>query len=428
METEPIVVIGNNAIPKLIQYFEEKHLDHFMLIADQNTYRVLGNTLEDALCRHQFDVNTVILNGKEIVADETNLMQVFIRDDGTKRTYLAVGSGTITDITRFVSHRTKNSFISVPTAPSVDGFISTGAPLIISGYKQTISTHPPVALFADLTTLHSAPHRLIASGFGDMVGKFTSLADWKLGHLLWNEPYDALIEQRARLARQKCVRYANEIGADSQKGVSALMNGLIESGFCMAEAGHSRPASGSEHHFSHYWEMRLLQENRQAILHGEKVGIASSLVAAIFAEIKELTPQQASKLLDAAMMPDRESEVQLIKSGYGGIAEQVIEVQAPFLNMSRDEFDSLKRRVIDHWTEIQEIASTVPSPQAITELLLTAGAPADIKALGLDEHEVALAAKYAHYSRNRFTVMKLCKLLGIDVNDVLASRAGEIIR
>jgi glycerol-1-phosphate dehydrogenase [NAD(P)+] len=428
MKTKLTVVIGNDAISELIQYCERHQLNRFMLIADQNTYRVLGNALEDVLREHRFDVSTVVLTGEEVVADEPHLMQVFIRDDGAKRAYLAVGAGTITDIARFVSHRTKNSFISLPTAPSVDGFISIGAPLIISGYKQTISTHPPIAVFADLATLHSAPHRLIASGFGDMIGKYTSLADWRLGHLLWDEPYDALIEQRVRLAVQKCVNYAQEIGVDSQRGVSELMNGLVESGFCMLESGDSRPASGSEHHFSHFWEMKLLQEKRPAILHGEKVGVASSLVATLFAEIRELTRQQVAKLLDTAVMPDRESEIQLIRSGYGPIAEQVIAAQTPFLNMSQNDFDSLKRKVIDRWPEIQEIAGAVPSSQTITGLLHTAGAPVDIKALGLDAHDVALAAKYAHYSRNRFTVMKLYKLLGIDVNGILTTRAGKIIQ
>ena len=38
-----------------------------------------------------------------------------------------------------------------------------------------------------------APQRLIAAGFGDMIGKITSLADWKLGSILWDEPYDTAI-------------------------------------------------------------------------------------------------------------------------------------------------------------------------------------------------------------------------------------------
>ncbi len=38
------------------------------------------------------------------------------------------------------------------------------------------------------------------------------------------------------------------------------MEGLIEAGFCMLDFGNSNPASGAEHHMSHYWEMKLLRE------------------------------------------------------------------------------------------------------------------------------------------------------------------------
>ena len=109
-------------------------------------------------------------------------MQVLVRADRENRTYLAVGSGTITDITRFASHRTKADFISIPTAPSVDGYTSPSASLVIERLKQTVIAQPPIAIFADLPTLCAAPRPMIAAGFGDMLGKYTSLADWQLGH------------------------------------------------------------------------------------------------------------------------------------------------------------------------------------------------------------------------------------------------------
>ena len=74
---------------------------------------------------------------------------------------------------------------------------------------------------------------MIAAGFGDMLGKFTALADWRLGHLVWDEPYDERIAQRTRNALQGCVNRVEEIGIASEDGVRSLMEGLIESGFCM---------------------------------------------------------------------------------------------------------------------------------------------------------------------------------------------------
>ena len=147
--------------------------------------------------------------------------------------------------------------------------------------KQTISAHSPIAIFTDLPTLCAAPRAMIAAGFGDMLGKFTALADWRLGHLVWDEPYGERIAQRTRNAVQGCVNRVEEIGIASEDGVRSLMEGLIESGFCMMEAGYSRPAAGAEHYLSHFCETKLLRENRPAILHGTKVGVACIMSASV---------------------------------------------------------------------------------------------------------------------------------------------------
>lgn len=412
-ESELPVYIGKDAVSQLIRFCEAHHLSRFMVVADQNTYPALGEMVASRLRQGGFDVSTVVLSGAEVVADEHYLVQVLLQADREDRVYLAVGSGTITDITRFISHRTKASFISLPTAPSVDGFTSIGAPLVIAGRKRTVIAQPPIAVFADLDTLCAAPQRMIAAGFGDMLGKYTSLADWKLGHLLWGEPYSEPIAQRMRAAAQHCAQHAHEIGRASEEGVRRLMESLIESGLGMLAFGGSHPASGAEHHLSHFWEMKLLQENRPAILHGAKVGVATILVAGYYERIRQLSRQQVMERLKSATLPDRKQEIERISTAYGPIAEQIIELQAPFLNLDADTFGRLKQRVAEQWPAIQEIAATVPPPRELTELLCAAGGPTDAPSLGLSEQEVALAVQHAHYFRNRFTVMKLCYLLGI---------------
>jgi glycerol-1-phosphate dehydrogenase [NAD(P)+] len=407
------VYIGPDAISKLIGYCQGNHISQPTLVADQNTYSALGRRLEDTLKDQGVGVKTVVLRGDEVIADEQFIMQVLVHAEREDQTYLAVGSGTITDITRFVSHRTKSSFISIPTAPSVDGFTSIGAPIVVGGVKKTFITQPPLAIFVDLPTLRSAPKRLIASGFGDMVGKFTSLADWKLGYTLWDEPYDEAIAQRARTALENCVRNAPEIGRGSEGSIRTLMQGLLESGLCMLDFGSSRPASGAEHHCSHFWEMKLLWEHRPALLHGAKVGAASILIAEEYENVRRITRQQLIQRLKDAKPPDREQEVQRIRLAYSVTADDVIEAQSEFLNMSADKFDHLKQKVIDRWSLVQDIAAAVPGPQELADVLEQAGAETRAQSLGLSDHEVKLALDYGHYLRNRFTVRKLTHLIGL---------------
>ena len=87
--------------------------------------------------------------------------------------------------------------------------------------------------------------------------------------------------------------------------------------------------------------------------------------------------------------------------------------QADFLDMTEDRWEQLKQRVLERWPDVQAVAREVPSPEVLTGLLETAGGTADYRALGLGDEEMALAEVYGHYVRNRFTVMKLSRVLGL---------------
>ncbi len=411
-QIDPIYV-GNAAVHQLIRYCDEHQLNRFTLVADTHTYQALGQQVEQALKARNSDVLSVVLSGAEVIADEQYIVQALLKAQLGPTTFISIGSGTLTDITRFVSHRTGRAFIAMPTAPSVDGFTSIGAPIVLSGVKTTINSQAPIALFADLDTLVNAPHRLIAAGFGDMIGKITSLADWRLGSLLWEEPFDQAIFNRSKKAIETCIQDASAIGQDTPEGIHHLMDMLIESGLCMLDFGSSRPASGAEHHASHYWEMKLLREHRPAALHGAKVGFALILIARQYAKIRALSAQEMMSRLEGAALPTRESEIEAIRNGYGDLADDVIREHAPFLNMTPEQFEAVKRRIAEQWDAIQQAAATVPPPEQITQYLRQAGAVTDGKALGFSDEEVSLGLKYGHYLRNRFTVMKLSRVLDL---------------
>jgi glycerol-1-phosphate dehydrogenase [NAD(P)+] len=382
-QIDPIYV-GSEAVAQLLAYCEARQLRKFTLIADTNTYRVLGARVEAALKANSYTVTSVVLEGDEIIANERYLIQALVGSPVGESTFVAVGTGTLTDITRFVSHRSGRQFISMPTAPSVDGFTSIGAPVVLNGIKLTIVSQPPIALFADLQTLYEAPQPLIAAGFGDMLGKITSLADWRLGALLWDEPFDDAIAQRSEAAIALCLDNTRDIGQRSPEAIHHLMDALIESGLCMLDFGESRPASGAEHHASHYWEMKLLQEQRPSILHGAKVGYALIGVAQQYEKIRAISHEDVLDRLEEAVLPDREAEIAHIHEGYGPIGDGVIKGHGAFLDLTPAEFDSLKRRIAENWDGIQRIAAGVPPAQEIV-----------------------------NYLRSRFTVMKLSRVLGL---------------
>ena len=298
MSDQPLqaVTVDDRATDHLVHFCREHNLTKLFMVADQNTYAAQGKAVEAALRGAGFDLKQVVFGSEEeVVADAQHVLDVLAEADRQDRTFIAVGTGTLTDITRFSSHRTKTSFISVPTAPSVDGFASVGAPLIIHGVKITLICHAPIAVFADIRTLANAPRAMIAAGFADMLGKYTSVADWRIGRLLWGEPYDEAIAVRILAAVDQCATHAAAIGEGSSAAVRTLMDALLESGYCMLDFGTSRPASGAEHHYSHDREMKLLQEGRPAILHGAKVGVATILVAGIYDQIRRHEPRTGGR-------------------------------------------------------------------------------------------------------------------------------------
>ncbi len=408
--------LGNNAIDHLVQYCEKHNLAHFLLVADANTYPILGQAVENALKARAWDVKSVVFHEPEVIPNEDFIFQVLLQADPLQRTYLAVGSGTLTDITRFASHRAGRPFISLPTAPSVDGYTSPSASLVVRNVKQTVISQPPLAVIADLPVLAAAPQPMIAAGFGDILGKAIALADWEIGHLLWDEPYDAGIAQRVRDTLDACVASAAEIGQASPDGVAKLMTSLFDSGICMLDFGNSRPAAGAEHYMSHVLELKLLREGRPAVLHGAKVGLCSILVSDLYDQLRQIDRADAARRLQAAALPDRAAEVAAIQKIYGPIAEKLLVEQAPFLDLTPDAWDQLKVRILAHWEEIQALASMVPAPTRLSSLLRQSGGATRAAELGLSEEEVCQALEYAHFFRNRFTISKLGRILGLDLN------------
>jgi glycerol-1-phosphate dehydrogenase [NAD(P)+] len=409
------VIVDEHAIAHLVRFCHEQGRTRLFLVADRNTYAAQGRAVESALTASGFDLRQIVFENEEVIADGEHVFGVMRAMDLVDRTFVAVGSGTITDITRFVSHRTRGQFISVPTAPSVDGFTSIGAPMIIAGVKKTVYAHAPIAIFADIHTLTSAPQSMIAAGFGDMLGKYTSIADWRMGALLWDEPYDEQIARRTLTAVQQCADNAQGIGHAAPHAVRILFDALVESGYCMLDFGQSRPASGAEHHYSHFWEMKLLHEGRPAILHGAKVGVATVLVADLYDQVRSLSRAQVADLLESSTLPDRDEEIAAIHTAYGGEAEEVIGDQLRFLDLTPANYDRLKRRILNHWDEIQAIAAQVPPAAQVAQLLQTAGGPATVAEIGLSAEEQELAIANAHYLRDRFTVRKLARVLGMQV-------------
>ncbi|MDQ0192658.1 sn-glycerol-1-phosphate dehydrogenase [Paenibacillus wynnii] len=353
-----VIVVEPGAVNQVIPYVKEKGWQVPLLVADEYTFTVAGKSLEQEYANlgSPLPITIVLPNSQgDVIADEASVVQVLLSIQQNKSdAVIVVGSGTLHDVARYAAYSASVPFVSVPTAPSVDGFTSNGSPLIIRGNKITIPAAGPVAIFADTDILREAPTAMIAAGFGDMLGKYTSLFDWKYGRLTAEEPYSPVVAKITEQALLACVDYAEEIGNRTERGISVLTEALIESGLAILLFGQSHSASGAEHHLSHYWEMEYIRTGRRQLLHGAKVGVACAEISALYHELAK------SMVLEGAL-----------------------------------------------WEEVRKEISNLPQPERIRELLRTVHGPSTIEELGVDEELLGRSLAEAHFIRmNRHTLLR----------------------
>ena len=178
------VVIEENAISKISNITEE--YKSIILVADKNTYEVCADAVKAQIADRCENLLVYECDGflvpdeeaieklEKIVTDETDLI-------------IGVGSGVIQDLCKYVSFEKKLPYHIVATAPSMDGYASVGAAMITGRMKVTYSTHVPEAIIGDLDILKNAPMDMIKSGYGDILGKYSCLNDWKLAHVVNDE-------------------------------------------------------------------------------------------------------------------------------------------------------------------------------------------------------------------------------------------------
>ncbi|WP_307605455.1 iron-containing alcohol dehydrogenase [Paenibacillus sp. V4I9] len=201
-----------------------------------------------------------------------------------------------------------------------------------------------------------------------------------------------------------------EIAQRTDLGLLRLMEGLILSGLSMLLVGHSRPASGAEHHLSHYWEMVLLQQRRRALLHGAKVGVATVLMAQRYQALQGLTADEAAARLAQGHVPSELTDAERIRQVYGDMAEMVIAENFP-ANGTAVDAQALKARIAEKWGDVQAIARAVPAPAQLIAWLEAVQGPVTPEQLGVEPELVEASLQDALFVRNRFTILRLQRLL-----------------
>ncbi|MGA2784497.1 MAG: NAD(P)-dependent glycerol-1-phosphate dehydrogenase [Candidatus Bathyarchaeia archaeon] len=243
-----------------------------LIVTGPKVKGIAAATVIESLEEAKFATSTIVVNG----ATTDQVQQVEQEIHRFKpNIIIGIGGGKDIDVAKLSSIHTSKQFLSVPTAASHDGIAS---PLIsMKGLDRPYSyiAHAPMAIVADTSIIGKSPYRLIASGCGDIVAKYTAVRDWKLAHRIKNEYYGDYAAELAIMSSRLVMKNASGIRMLSNSGVRTLVEALISCGVAMSIAGTSRPCSGAEHLFSHCLTMIA----PTPALHGEQCGVGTILCA-----------------------------------------------------------------------------------------------------------------------------------------------------
>lgn len=364
-----------------------------LIVADENTYGAAGEKTISAL--EGKEIKKVIFKGEKVLVPNEDAINTVTENLGGADVIVGIGSGVIQDLCKYVSFFNNIPYMVVATAPSMDGYASDGAAMITGGMKVTYKAGLPRAIIADTEVLCNAPIDMIKAGYGDIIGKFSALNDWKLSHRINGEYFCGWIYNLTYEQIDRTLKLASGILERNEESIKTLMEALVIIGILMSFAGSSRPASGSEHHLSHFFEITGIIDNTEYFPHG--IDVAYSTV--ITTEIREKI--LADKFPLKIFRDEREEYENKIKSVYKQVADGCIELQDKVGNYANNRINIY----LEKENEIRKILDEMPASEDIYDML-------DLVGLDMNEfyslygkERIEKAILYAKDLKDRYTVL-----------------------
>ena len=378
-----------DALPTLCEGYRR-----ILLIADENTWPVCG---QNVYARISAKAQALVLNGQGqvIVPNEEKISEIEKQLAPDTDLIIGVGSGVINDLCKHVSFTHDLPYFIVATAPSMDGYASVGAALILGGMKITLNARPPKAILADTKVLRDAPFDMIQSGWGDIIGKYSCLNDWRLSALIHGEYFCQQVYDLVMDCARQVDALAAQVVARDEEAIRALMEALVAVGIAMSYVGNSRPASGSEHHLAHYYEITGILHQQPYYPHGIDV-LYSAVVTARLREIL----RSAQPTLQPFDRAEWETNIRRI---YLSSADGIIALQDRLGWHDRDDSAAVTAK----WAQICALLGEAPSEEAMRGMVKKIGLDMDAYDRFYGPDKITDGIRYAKDLKDRYTVLWL---------------------
>jgi glycerol-1-phosphate dehydrogenase [NAD(P)+] len=402
------IVIKNGAIDDIVAIFDRNNAPKdILVIYDDNTYKAAGKKVVALLAKGGYNIKTRKMDSWFVHPDERAVGTVFFDMYPMPEMLLAVGSGSIMDLTRYCASMANVPYSIVGTAASMDGFVSTATPITKESIKMSVYGNSPMILIGDLDVIEKAPKDMLASGYGDMIGKITARLDWMLSNKLTGEKMCPMILEVADLGVAQCLAAVSADNPNHKKVVASVMNGLVLLGLAMQMLGDSRPASGTEHYMSHYLDMLSDLKSEHGNFHGEQVGVTSFVAMRLYQKFFAGDMPEQLKTKTSEQFRDE------LRKTRPETAEYMIE-RVPEVFIPEDEWATIKQNLADNWTYLQGFTREMNDKMDLAKAgMKKLDGYMNVKDMGKTKQEMRETLLFARMVRVRFTILIVLANFGL---------------
>ena len=382
-----------------------------VIIADRNTWNAAGEAVFGYMQAAGVPCECHLIEEEEFHADWPYVERLDNVLDRTGAVAVAVGSGVINDLCKLASFHHNQQYMCVATAASVDGYSSSGAVVTKEGAKINIETHAPQVILADVDVLAAAPKEMTAAGYADLAAKVPAGAEWMIADLFGTEPIQPAAWHVLQDVLDDLIADPAGTAAGNPDAIASLFAGLTLSGIAMQAAKSSRPASCTEHLFSHVLDMTHHRYKGKFQSHGFQVAVGTLTMCAFFDEFFKMDLSTLDVDACVAAWPTLEEEQQraiaLFKDfpvpmlGYTEITKKYND---------RDTVRVQLTRVKENWPDFKaKLQAQCYTFEKMRALFAAAGAPTDPEQIGVSRRQLRSMVDLAQLLRWRINLLDLAK-------------------
>lgn len=404
--------VGSGAINRATDVFSVAFENSkALIVCDEFTYNFVGKKLENL-----FDTANISRADSYVFKDArlfTDYKYVeALRDRLSQEKDLiavALGAGTVNDITKLASYELGRPYMCIVTAASVDGYTAFGASIVKNGTRSSVDCSAPKAVICDSDIISKAPLHLTAAGYADLSAKITAGADWILADALGIEKIDAIAWATSQDCLPEALGNPEGIVVGEASAMDSFLEGLMQCGFAMQIYRSSRPASGGEHLLAHLWDMENLEVQGRPVSHGFAVSVGTLAMTILYEKFLKIDFSSMDyKMLSARRktLAQMYADADQMFAGRDFLESAKSAIQKKY--EPQDVFENRIKLLCQNWNSIKsKLQSQLVDSNTLRARLEKVKAPTSPEQIGLSDSELNASLTKAANIRTRWTLLDL---------------------